>query len=119
MKLRRGTDWKLRAFGEKKRREQLEAVIELQRTRIADLERILVEMKREGFQPPPPPTEEGPRPDPLPPEIANALSEVAQPGTTLWGREASLALEEMGQGVQPAEIAKRIREGGSYHPFKR
>lgn len=102
--------YRIRAFGERKRREQVEADREFLRQRIRELEEIVVTMKREGFEPAPqPPEMEGTM---IHSAVLEALEEVAPPGMPYRGRELALAMADLEAGVEPGEVARRMREGG-------
>lgn len=82
-----------------------------ERQRYADLVAQLLELRREGFQPP----SAAPPVIPLQPldhAIVDAIAQVCEPGTELEGRLARYAQEQLGRGIAPAKIARAIVRGG-------
>lgn len=71
----------------------------------------LIEMKREGFVSPPALPEPAPQADPLPREVAQAITDLGLRGhdryqTEAWARQA------LAGGDTPAKVAHRIWMGG-------
>jgi len=105
--------------------ERLAAVIEEDRTdarvatalteQLAKVTAHLVELRREGFNPPPtpPPAENGgPK---LPSVVIDALRQVLEPGTAEYEQQEHRAAVELDAGHDPVDVRKRILEG---EPFR-
>lgn len=97
---------------------------EIERLRVdnAALVRDLLELKREGFLPPPAQPQrvidQGP---PLPPEILRAAEAIAKPGEALYDaivEDARKTLAEAGDKELDLEVlAAEIREGSTLNPM--
>lgn len=106
----------IEAFGDRKRFELMQAVNDQLRERIRELEALLISMKRDGFEAPAPPTED--TTPQIPSVVLEAIDEVTTPGTPLRQHELELAMQEIQEGKDPAEVAEAILKGGDYHPWR-
>lgn len=91
------------------------AEVEFLRTRVVELERDLLEMKREGFQRPP--VMQQFQYELLPDEIMVAIDGAAPEGSTLYNDLLDHARTLQVTGMPADLIADRITQGGSFEDF--
>lgn len=101
-------------------RESLEKVlrdeIEAERAKAQTLMETIVELKREGFDQPPPPPRHVEEMESLPSDVLAAIEEVAQPGTAHFFREVAHAAAGLGADKSAEDVIEEIRAGGSVNP---
>lgn len=103
-------DWKLRAYGERKRREQVEDWLTDTSERLTAAHETILEMRRDGFAPPPKPGEV-PESPPMPEPVMEALLDRARPGTPTWQGLTDYIAPLLEAGLDEESIAKRVRDG--------
>lgn len=75
----------------------------------------LMDLRREGFDPPSPLPPEIQKPEEdLPPEVRMAIEMVAEPGDPLWMQEVANARRALELNVRAEEVAERIRRGADH-----
>jgi hypothetical protein len=97
-------DWQARALIMRGRVRELER-------RNESLERMLMELRREGFAPPPKIDAPAPTADDIPDKVTAAIRERAHPNSPLWRDMIIHARTLTAAGVSPEEAAKRILVG--------
>lgn len=102
--------WKERAHRFAGRLAEVRIALDRERELVRQLQQQILDMRREGFAPPPRPPEVQPAPEMAEPVIA-ALMQRARPGTSLWRELAADAGPLLAAGVSAAEVAKRILDG--------
>lgn len=102
--------WRARAERLRGQLAELRRVLDAERAHRDVLERMIVELRRDGFAPPPR-LELMPTAQPLPDKVMGALMERAQPGSALWRQLAGEAVPLLSTGMPEEEVAHRILVG--------
>ena len=91
-------------------REQLQ----IERQRNDTLMATIVELRREGFQPPPPaytPDAKGPE---IPYDVLDVMAEQAEPGTAVWSNMEREVRKMLAAELSPEQIAEAVRRGEEF-----
>jgi hypothetical protein len=103
--------WQLRAERLRGQLAELRGALEAEREHSRRLQAQILELRRDGFQAPPPALPVAASGPELPDGVMAALLERAQPGTALW-RQLNAEIAPMLQaGASAEEVAERVLKG--------
>lgn len=94
--------------------DELRSLLVAERMRNDELMRTIVELKRDGFQPPPPTYTPEATGSAIPDPVLDVMADMAEPGTAVWSNMEREVRKLVAAGLSPQEVADRVKQGEEF-----